>query len=141
MPWLDDLAAQLNADGVGAVNVNIFLTTNASIPILVSGEATLQIIETGGTSPSRTQNATIFPAYLHPGAQLTARGRTYAIAREMADAAYQSLCKVRNQFIASGVNWHRKISMLSEPQDIAGLDERKQPRVSFNVLGDYNRRD
>lgn len=135
--WLDDLVTQLEEDGVGTLKVNIFTSSKAAIPMLVSGGATLVITETGGTAPDRTQNATIFPAYLRPGAQLVARANSYAAAREMADAAYQSLVKVRNQFINSG--WYREIRPLQEPFEVPS-DDRTQTRVAFNVVGNYNRR-
>lgn len=139
MPFIDNLITLFEADGVGIDGVNIFRSTMAAIPLVASGGATLHIIETGGSSPDRTQNATIFPAYLRPAAQLVARAATYASAREMADKAYQSTVKVRNQFI--GANWYREIKPLQEPNDALGVDDRGQARVSFNIVADYNRRD
>lgn len=135
--FTDDIITRLEAQNVGTLNENIFETSLANIPILVSGEATLQITGTGGTGVENTHNATVFPAYLRPTSQLVARADTPAAAREMADAAFQALF-VTNSFINSG--WYRSIRPLqSEPIDL-GIDVRKQSQFAFNVIGDYNRR-
>jgi hypothetical protein len=138
VPFLSDLVSLFQTDGVGTLGLTIFTSTKASIPMLASG-ATLQIVETGGSAPERTQNAVVFPAYLRPSAMLVARAKSPAVAREMADAAYQSSVKVRNQFIGS--NWYREIKPLQEPNDALGVDDRGQAQCSFNITADYNRRD
>jgi hypothetical protein len=136
--FLDDLVTQLEADNVGTLRVNLFRGAKTAVPMLASGAATLHLIETGGGGPEHTQNNTIFPSYLHPSAQLTARADNYDNARAMADAAYRSLVKVRNQFINSG--WYRSIKPLQEPNEAMGVDDRGQVRILFNVTADYNRR-
>lgn len=141
MPFLDDLAWQLEDDGVATRGTDLFLTTRASVPFLASGTAaTLHIIETGGTAPQRTHNSLDAPAYLRPSAQVVARANSYEVARAMALDAYISLAAVRNQFIPSGGgSWYLEIAPLQDPFDL-GLDERKQCRVAFNVTAIYNRR-
>ena len=134
----DDLVTQLEDDDVGTFGVNIFLHARARIPMLPLGSATCEITATGGTAPEHTQNATIYPAYLKPTCQLAFRADAPEEALEMADAAFQSVVKVRNMFIGSG--WYRSVKCLqSEPIDL-GVDDRGQSKFSFNVLGDYNRR-
>lgn len=101
----------------------------------------LSIIETGGTTPDNTQNSVIIPAYQRPGAQIVVRADSYVVAYAMARAAYNSLVKIRNEYIGSGIlsptgTWYRKIRPLQEPSDILGLDAEGRPRVSFNILGD-----
>lgn len=138
MAFLDDLVTQLETDGVGTFGVNITKSSRAAIPMVPSGGATLNIVLTGGTKAERIQNNTIRPAFQRPSAQLTARANSPAVAFTMAQAAYDSLWKVRNQFIGSG--WYREIVCLQEPIDM-GVDDRGQSRYTFNVLGNFNRRD
>lgn len=133
MSWLNDLIAKLEGDGVGTFGQNIFATTMAGVPVLASGEATLQITVTGGTGPEHTHNSTIRPAYVQPAAQLTARADAYEDAHAMAQAAYDSLTMVRNEFLVSGGSWYAWIKALQEPFD-GGVDERGQVRVQFNVI-------
>jgi hypothetical protein len=130
--WLSDLVAQLEVDGVGVYGEDIFTSTKSSPPILPNGEATLSVVATGGTSPEKTHNSVIRPAYVRPGAQLTARARDYTTAEAKAQAAYDSLVKVRNVHINSG--WYMSIDPLQEPFD-GGTDERGQSQCQFNVIG------
>jgi hypothetical protein len=132
MAWLEDIVTQLESNGVGTYGVNIFISTKRGIPVLASGQATLQLIKTGGTAPENTQNSTETPAYSNPGCQITCRAGDWVTAYGMAEKAYLSLFKVRNQFINSG--WYRSIKPLQEPFD-SGVDERGQVLVRFNVLG------
>lgn len=132
MPWLNDLVTQLQAEGVGTFNADIFASSKAVPPVLASGFATIVIIDTGGTDPEKTHNSVILPAYLRPSAQLTARADSYEAADAKARAAYAALVKVRNQFI--GATWYKWINPLQEPFD-GGVDDRGQIRVWFNVIG------
>lgn len=131
MPWLEDLITVLEADGVGVYGSTIFKGSAASVPMLASG-ATLVLMETGGSGPENTQNSTQTPAYLRPTAQLSVRANTRPAARAMAEAAYLSLFKIRNQHINSG--WYQFVRPLQEPFD-GGVDDRKQVRIVFNVTG------
>lgn len=131
----EDLITQLEEDSVGTLNTNLFATLKSKVPMLVSGAATCQITITAGPGPDNTHNATIFPAYLRTTAQLMFRADKSANARAMADAAYRSLVKVRNEFINSG--WYRSIKPLqSEPFEMP-VDDRGQACYAFNALGDY----
>lgn len=128
----------LEGEGVGGFNVDIFVSSKASIPKL-AGAATLQIIETPGSGPERTQNAVTTAAYQRPSAQITARADTYVLAMAKARAAYDALVKVRNQFVNS--TWYREINPLQEPFELGGgglVDAAGQLRIVFNVNG--NRR-
>lgn len=131
--WLDDLIFKLHADGVGTYGTNIFKGSKASIPVLPNGAATLQLISTGGTNPDRTHNSVIRPAYLRPTAQLTARADGYSACETMARAAFDSLVSVRNEFINS--TWYQEIEPLQSEFIDLGVDEKKQNRLVFNVLG------
>jgi hypothetical protein len=132
MPWLDDIATQLENEGVATLGVNLRASTKAAVRVLTSGAASLHIISTGGTTPDGTQNSVITPAYINPSAQIVARADDYKTAEAMAFAAYFALVKVRNQFINSG--WYQSIKPLQQPFD-GGVDERGQVKVVFNVLG------
>ena len=131
--WLDDLIDQLETDAVGTFGVDLFKGSKASIPLLASGAATLQVITTGGTSPDRTHNEVIRPAYLRPSAQLTARADRYSTAEAKLQAAFDSLVKVRNQFIGS--TWYQEITPDQSDFIDLGVDDRKQVRLTFNVTG------
>ena len=130
MRFLDDLIVQLESDAVGVFGVNLFTNSKTSIPLMPSGGASLQVIETGGGPPRNTHNSTLKPAYLEPTAQLTARSSSPTLARNLAEAAYLSLFKVRNQMINSG--WYLWIRPMQEPFD-DGVDSSKQFKVRFNV--------
>lgn len=138
--WTDDLVTLMQEAGVGTLNVDIFVSTSAIPPILVSGAATVSIVETGGTAPLRTQNSVIRPAYIQPSAQIMTRARTPAMAKAKAQQAYDAVVGIRNSlvyrapsppFLLSG--WYREINPLQEPFDL-GLDDRKQARYVFNVI-------
>lgn len=130
--WSDELVTQLEADGVGVHNVNIFMSSRASIPVLASGAATLGIYVTAGAGIETTHNSVIRPAYIFPSATLIARANSYARAEAMAYLAYFSLVKIRNQFIASG--WYLWIKPLQEPHDPL-TDARDQAQCSFTIVG------
>jgi hypothetical protein len=138
VPFLDDLVTELEDAGVGTWGTNIFTSTRAEVPVLASGEASLQLIETGGTAPENTQNALGQPAFMRPSAQILARANSKVQAEAKAWDAYRVMFRVRNKFINSG--WYRDIKPLQAPIDL-GLDDRGQIKYGFNVLAAYNRRD
>jgi hypothetical protein len=139
--WIYDLQFLLSGDGVGTnagPNKNLFVSSQKVLP--AGAGPFLSLVETGGSTPENTQNSTIVPAYQRPGAQIVVRADSYPDAYAMARAAYNSLVKVRNQFVGSGYlsptgTWYRKIRPLQEPFDM-GLDADGRPRVTFNVIGD-----
>lgn len=141
--FADDLITLMEDGGVATLNTNLFISTQASVPILASGDATLQIVETSGAGTERTQNSVIRPAYIHPSAQFTARANTYAKAKAMAQAAYDAVVGIRNCLITANreyvtgaglqSGWYREINPLQQPFD-GGPDDRKQARCQFNVI-------
>lgn len=118
------------ADGVGTFATDIFATSKAVIPMLPSGFATIHLLETPGTAPDLTHNDLITPAYIQPSVQVTARSADAETAYAKLQLAYNSLVKIRNQFINSG--WYVWVKPTSHFLD-AGLDARGQARISFNV--------
>lgn len=125
-------------EDVGMVyGTDLYLTTKALVPIVASGQATLQIVETSGSSPERTQNSVIVPGYLRLAAQFMARSSSYPVAKVKAQLAYGAIVGIRNCWIinsgmtASG--WYREITPLQEPFD-AGPDDRGTARCGFNVI-------
>jgi len=134
--WASDLVEILESANVGTLNQDIFVSTKAVIPILVSGAATVQIVETPGSGPERTQNSVIRPAYIRPSAQIRTRAGTPAQARAKAQECYDAFVGVRNAivyttFVESGT-FYREINPLQEPFDL-GVDDRKQAQFVFNV--------
>jgi hypothetical protein len=142
VPWLDDLVTLVEDAHVATYGVDLFISTKASPPLLASG--TLSIVETSGSAPERTQNAVVRPAYIRPAAQFMARADTYERAREIARGAYNAVVGLRNSWVIAAreyepgaglrSGWYREITPLQEPFD-AGVDDRKQARCGFNVIG------
>jgi len=130
MSWLDDLVTLLEADGVATFGVDLFTSTKAAPPLLPSGS--LMVVATGGSGADRTHNATIRPAIVRPGAQITARASSYELAHRLAHLAYDAFVVVHNQWVNSG--WYLEITPLQEPFD-GGLDVRGQVQCQFNVIG------
>ncbi len=143
MPWLDDLVT-LTQDGSDYLDfgTTLWTSTKSTPPLVASG--TLSIVETSGSAPERTHNSVARPAYLRVSAQFMARADTYSRAKHLAQEAYDAVVGVRNcwvvaeeeyiagQGLQSG--WYREITPLQEPFD-AGVDDRKQARCGFNVIG------
>lgn len=132
MPWLNDLITVLESDGVGTENSDIFATTNVTIPRLESGYATLHLVQTSGDTPTNTQNAVLTPAYMNPTAQIVARGTDPVRALAKLQLAYNSLFKIRNQFINSG--WYVWVKPMGDLGDL-GRGEDGQCRFVLNVTG------
>ncbi len=138
MPFLNDLVTEFVAEGVSSGwGVDLFTGTRAVIPHL-AGSGVVSIIETGGTAPENTQNATGQPAFLQPSAQILARADTRSLAEAKAWDAYRVAFRIRNKFING--NWYKHVKPLQAPQDL-GLDDRGQIKYGFNVIAAYNRRD
>jgi hypothetical protein len=138
VPFLNDLTTEFVASGVcSGWGEDLFTGTRAQIPVL-SGRATLALIETGGTAADNTQNATGQPAFLQPSAQILARADTRSLAEAKAWDAYRVAFRIRNKSING--NWYRSVKALQSPQDL-GVDDRGQIKYGFNVLAAYNRRD
>lgn len=129
MPFLDELAAKLVADGVGVIGTSIFLSSKAEIP--AGAGPYISIIETGGMTARRNHNNKGYTQ--RPSAQITTRASTYPAARSKAFAAYTSLCGDRGLFntTLSGV-FYLSIIPIQHLIDI-GLDEAARPRVAFNI--------
>lgn len=126
MSFLDDIKSLIVAAGVPAASV--LLSSKAVLP--TTGGPYLSIIETGGSEPLRTHNATI-DAYQYPSAQLLARGTDYKLTRAMLQTAYNGVAGVQNQTV-NGV-WYASIRPRQGLTDLS-LDEAGRARVAFNVL-------
>jgi hypothetical protein len=117
----------------------MFATQMSTIPYLVSGLPTLNVVPTGGSGGDRTQNLVSRPSYLKPSASITVRAGTYEQAYDMAQAAFDACTGVRNQFINSGwYLWLRPVQ--SQPYPL-GPDGREQVMVRFNVNAYMRRKD
>ncbi len=128
MPVLDEVAARLIGEGVGLLDQQIFLTSSAK---LLRGDGPfLNVSETGGTTPARTQNNT---ATQRPTLQLKARGASVIAARSMLKAAYDALGGANGLYntVLSGT-FYLSITARQEPTD-TGQDEAGRPTYSFNV--------
>ncbi len=133
---LDDLAARLVAQGVGALGVNIFLSSASIIPPGPGPYLTLS--ETGGVAPTRIQNKPNAAATVRPTVQVLVRaGRiagiqeAYPAARTMSTSAYLALDSI-NGLTINGIVYV-SVNVRQEPTDM-GLDATGQRvQVVFNV--------
>lgn len=144
MAFLDDLTTLMEDASVGVLGESVFINTHQAVPILASGLATLQIVQTSGSGIERTQNSVIRPGYVRPSAQFMARADTPDAARAMADAAYDAVVGIRNTWIVASreyvagaglqSGWYREINPLQEPFDPGTDDDRRQAECGFNII-------
>ncbi len=128
MPFLDEVAAYLAAQGVGTVGSNIFLGSKASIP--EGSGPYLTLVETGGMAPTRVQNKTSGNTQ-RPTAQVAVRASTYNVARMMLKAAYTALDGVFNTTLSG--TFYLRIVPRQEPTDLGVLDGKGRPVIVFNI--------
>lgn len=127
MPFLDDLAARLVAQGVGVLSTNIILGSRGTIPL---GDGPfISIIETGGSGPTRVHN-TNAPNTQRPTAQVLVRAKSYVVARAKAKAAYEALDGVFNTTLSG--TFYQQIVARQELTDI-GLDAEARVMIVFNL--------
>lgn len=127
MPFLDELANRLVAQGVGVHGSNIFLGSGAVIP---TGDGPyLSLTETGGSAPTRVHN---YPGAhtQRPTAQVLVRAKSYSTALTMARAAYVALDGIFNTVLSG--TFYQKLTVRQEPTDI-GLDDPGRRMIVFNV--------
>ncbi len=137
MPWLSDLKWILDdEEDVASLGSTLFLSSQAKIPKLASGEFALSVVDTGGTNPEGVHNITIRPGYLNTSAQVVARASTYQAAYAKAQEAWDALYPIRNRFVGSGdvQPWYMWISMSQNPGEL-GVDGVGNVRVGFNITG------
>ncbi len=129
MPFLDEIAARLTAQGVGVVGTSIFLSSKSVIP--AGAGPYLTIVETGGSGSAKTQNNT---ATERPTAQLTARGASYPSARTMLAAAYTALGGANglHNVTLSGVFYLSVTARQATATDV-GMDEAGRAMVVLNI--------
>ncbi len=137
MPFLDEIAARLVAQGVGTIGANIFLGSKAVIP--PGNGPYLTLIETGGTAPTRVQNKTSVNTQ-RPTAQVAVRARRddgtgYNVARTMLKAAYDALDGIFNTTLSG--TFYQRIVVRQEPTGI-GLDANARPVIVFNIEAEKN---
>jgi len=132
MPFMEDVAFLLVANGFGTVGTNIFYSTRAKIP--VGNGPYVSLIETGGLAPEKTQNRKTKPAYQRPGLQVIVRATDYIVARNRAVEVYNTISAVRNQFVGNAPGtWYLNMAPQQEPFD-GGSDEQGRPKVLFNII-------
>jgi hypothetical protein len=128
MPFLDELAGRIEAQGAGVLGQNMFLSSKSNIP---SGNGPyISIIESGGTTSRRTQNNT---AIQRPSAQITVRASSYPVARAQAVLVYDALGGdngLHNLLIMG--TFYQSIVPVQQIFDL-GLDDLSRARVVFNI--------
>jgi hypothetical protein len=135
MSVLDDLAAQLVAQGVGVLGSTIFISSAAIIPVGMGPYITLS--ETGGVAPTRVQNVST-PNTQRPTVQVLVRaGRiagvqeAYPAARAKSWAVYQALDGLFNVLL--GTTWYLKVAARQEPTDMGFDATGVRVQVVFNL--------
>jgi hypothetical protein len=94
---LEEVLNVLILAGVAQLNVTLFATQNAEIPVEVPESGYVHVIQTGGQPPQRTHNQVLVPAYTLPSFQVSAVAKEYLPAKALAHAAFAALVRVRNQ--------------------------------------------
>jgi hypothetical protein len=130
MAFADDLISLFVAAGMGTAGTDLLIGPRALVSDAAAATGVLTINPQPGSAPEGTHNSTDAPAYVRPSAQIVARAKTLAVAEAKAQAAYNVLYKVRNQFV-NGV-WYRQITIVGEPFPI-GEDDNDLLRVVFNI--------
>lgn len=129
MPFLDEIAARLVAQGVGTLGTDIFGTSRALIP---AGDGPyLSLSETGGTGSAKTQNNT---GTARPSAQILSRAKDATAARARAALAYEALGGVNGLYnvTLSGTKYLRIVAR-QEVTDTGGVDGAGRAMYSFNI--------
>lgn len=128
MPFLEEIAARLVAQGVGILGTDIFLGSKAVIP--PGAGPYISIKETGGTGSRRTHNGT---AVAQPSAQILARATSYSVARAKLKLAFDALGgdKGLHNVTLSGT-FYQSVTPIQQPTDI-GLDDITRPMLVFNI--------
>ncbi len=125
---VDDLIIFLTAELGMNYGTNLFRGPKAKMP--AGGGPFLTIIETLGLHPEGTHNATSFPAYVRPSAQLLFRSVNHEDARALAQQVWDLLQPIRNRFING--TWWRELNVQSDPFDLTP-DEEGRARVAFGI--------
>lgn len=128
MPFLDEIAAKLVAEGVGTKGGSIFLGSSAKIP--VGDGPYLTLTETGGSGAVRNHNGTPVE---RPTAQILVRAKYYDAARTMLNAAYTALggAKGLHNVTLSSV-FYQSIVPRQQITDI-GPDEQSRVMLVYNI--------
>ena len=121
---LDEIASYLQAAGVGTVGTDIFVGRMPDTP-----GACLGLHEYAGAAPSFAHDGEQ-PLFESPRVQVRVRGATYTTGRQMIEAAYNALNRVKNQNVG-GVRYMR-IAPLQQPFYLQ-RDGNERPEFVFNV--------
>lgn len=120
---LDDIGAFLQAEGLGTLGEDFFLSTSPDTP-----DTAIVVREYGGEAPVMVHN-TPGVAYELPRFQVACRAVDYETARLAAERCYRALARVANQQI--GGARYLSIAPLQPPFPI-GPDESGREIVVFN---------
>mgnify|MGYP001617170488 CR=1 FL=1 len=127
MPFLDELADRLVAQGIGVLSANIIKGSKGIVP---KGDGPyISLIETGGAGPTRVHNLASANTQ-RPTAQVLVRARSYSVARLKAKDVYEVLDGIFNTTLSG--TFYQSIVARQEPEDI-GLDAEARPMIVFNV--------
>jgi len=128
MPFLDEIAARIVAQGAGVLGTDLFLSSKAQIPTGAGPYTT--IIEYGGTTSRRTQNN---KSTQRPSAQIVVRASTYPVARARAALVYKALGgdEGLHEIVLSGTRY-LSIIPIQQLFDMS-LDELSRARVAYNI--------
>lgn len=128
MPFLDEIADRLVAQGVGIKGTDIFLGSKAAIP---AGDGPyILLTETGGTGSMRTHNG---GPVQRPTAQILSRAKSYKDARTKLKAAFDALGgdKGLHNVTLSGT-FYQSVTPRQQPTDI-GQDEQARAMIAYNI--------
>ena len=123
-----DLISVIESSSLGlSYGANLFKGSKANIP---NGNGPyVSLIRAGGLGSEDTHNSTDGPAYERPNVQVLTRATNYDDAERLAQALYDLLWPIQNQFING--TWWRQVSL----GDLFDLppDEKGRPRIGFTI--------
>jgi hypothetical protein len=129
MPFLDEIRARFVAQGAGTFGVDIFIGSGSVVP---AGDGPyISLVETGGTSASKTQNDT---GTERPSAQIVARATNPVLARAKLKLAYDALGGVNDLYnVTLSGTFYVSVTKRQGITDV-GMDQTgKRTMYAFNI--------
>jgi len=122
---LDDIAAFLEAEGVGVVGTDIFKAIHPD----TAPETSMTIYEYAGRPPMDQFGEDDVPSIERPGLQVIARSPNYQDARNFLQDAYNALCKIANEVL--GTTLYERVQPVQSPFPM-GRDANSRALVTVN---------
>ena len=131
--FIEEIANRLQTQSVGVIGVNIFLSSQAQIPVGLGPY--ISLIETGGTGAARMHNSSTE----RPTLQVLTRGKNPSTTRAMSRAAYNAFGGPDGLHNVTLDNvFYPSLVARQEPSEI-GADSNGRGMFSFNLDAEKQR--